>query len=147
VYTCDQNRARSTLFSVAIPTVHDPPAMVVFHVVGEVLDEETHPLNRATSMAAQGIVDTIVNISESEQANLTFDRMTAPDEQRTAWLGMEFDNGPVGNEHTGLSKVLSTGPGLSASPYSRYVRADSHDAARDDESCGHFEHNPACDRA
>ena len=41
----------------------------------------------AAAAKAQGDLEVLVNISESEQTNLTFDRMTMPDEQRSAWLG------------------------------------------------------------
>jgi NAD(P)H dehydrogenase (quinone) len=41
----------------------------------------------AAAAEAQGDVEIIVNMSDSEQTNLTFDRMTAPAKQRTAWLG------------------------------------------------------------
>lgn len=41
----------------------------------------------AAAAKAQGGLEVFVNISESEQTNLTFDRMTAPNEGRLAWLG------------------------------------------------------------
>jgi uncharacterized protein YbjT (DUF2867 family) len=36
---------------------------------------------------AQGDVEVFVNISESEQTNLTYERMSAPEEDRAAWFG------------------------------------------------------------
>jgi NAD(P)H dehydrogenase (quinone) len=36
---------------------------------------------------AQGDVEVFVNISESEQTNLTFERMSAPEKDRAAWFG------------------------------------------------------------
>jgi NAD(P)H dehydrogenase (quinone) len=41
----------------------------------------------AAAAQRQGDVEVIVNVSESEQTNLTFDRMTVPAAERTAWLG------------------------------------------------------------
>jgi NAD(P)H dehydrogenase (quinone) len=41
----------------------------------------------AAAARAQGDVEVFVNISESEQTNLTFDRMSAPEEDRTSWFG------------------------------------------------------------
>ena len=41
----------------------------------------------AAAARAQGDLEVFVNISESEQTNLTFDRMTAPAAERRAWLG------------------------------------------------------------
>jgi len=41
----------------------------------------------AAAAKAQGDVEVFVNISESEQTNLTFERMSAPEEERRAWFG------------------------------------------------------------
>jgi NAD(P)H dehydrogenase (quinone) len=41
----------------------------------------------AAAARTQGDVEVFVNISESEQTNLTFERMTAPEEERRAWFG------------------------------------------------------------
>lgn len=41
----------------------------------------------AAAARAQGDLEVFVNISESEQTNLTFDRMTAPEEDRASWFG------------------------------------------------------------
>lgn len=41
----------------------------------------------AAAARQQGDLEVFVNISESEQTNLSFDRMTAAREQRLAWLG------------------------------------------------------------
>jgi NAD(P)H dehydrogenase (quinone) len=41
----------------------------------------------AAAARAQGDMEVFVNISESEQTNLTFDRMSAPEEDRAAWFG------------------------------------------------------------
>jgi NAD(P)H dehydrogenase (quinone) len=41
----------------------------------------------AAAARAQGDVEVFVNISESEQTNLTFDRMSAPEEDRASWFG------------------------------------------------------------
>lgn len=41
----------------------------------------------AAAARAQGDVEVFVNISESEQTNLTFDRMTAREEDRASWFG------------------------------------------------------------
>ena len=41
----------------------------------------------AASARAKGDLEVFVNISESEQTNLTFERMTAPEGERLDWLG------------------------------------------------------------
>ena len=41
----------------------------------------------AAAAKAQGGIEVFVNISESEQTNLTFERMTAPKDERLVWLG------------------------------------------------------------
>lgn len=41
----------------------------------------------AASAKAKGDLEILVNISESEQTNLTFERMVAPKSERYAWLG------------------------------------------------------------
>jgi hypothetical protein len=41
----------------------------------------------AAAARAQGDIEVFVNISEYEQSFMTFDRMTAPEAERRAWLG------------------------------------------------------------
>jgi len=41
----------------------------------------------AAAAKAQGDLELLVNMSESEQTNLTFDRMTISEDQRRTWLG------------------------------------------------------------
>ena len=41
----------------------------------------------AVAARAQGDIEVFVNISEYEQSFMTFDKMTAPEEERRAWLG------------------------------------------------------------
>jgi NAD(P)H dehydrogenase (quinone) len=41
----------------------------------------------AAAARAEGGLEVFVNISESEQTNLTFDRMTAPEKDRASWFG------------------------------------------------------------
>jgi uncharacterized protein YbjT (DUF2867 family) len=41
----------------------------------------------AAAAREQGDVEVFVNISESEQTNLTFDRMTTPEQDRASWFG------------------------------------------------------------
>lgn len=41
----------------------------------------------AAAAKAKGDLELLVNVSESEQTNLTFERMTAPADERRSWLG------------------------------------------------------------
>ena len=41
----------------------------------------------AATARAQGDLEVFVNMSESEQTNLTFDRMTASEDDRASWFG------------------------------------------------------------
>lgn len=70
-------------------------------------------LDAVTLMAGaakeQGGLEIFVNISESEQTNLTYDRMTAPEGHRTAWLGSGISQwSPQQRAHWAGEQVLNS---------------------------------------
>lgn len=61
----------------------------------------------AAAARAQGNIETFVNISEYEQSYMTFDKMTAPDAERRAWLGgLVTDWSPQQRAHWIAEQVL-----------------------------------------
>ena len=61
----------------------------------------------AAAARAQGNIEVFVNISEYEQSFMTFDRMTAPEEERRAWLGgLVTDWSPQQRAHWIAEQVL-----------------------------------------
>jgi hypothetical protein len=61
----------------------------------------------AAAARAQGGIEVFVNISEYEQSFMTFDRMTAPEEERRAWLGGLIANwSPQQRAHWVAEQVL-----------------------------------------
>ncbi|OXY89446.1 hydroxylase [Streptomyces diastatochromogenes] len=61
----------------------------------------------AAAARAQGGMEVFVNISEYEQSYMTFEKMTAPDEERRAWLGgLVTDWSPQQRAHWISEQVL-----------------------------------------
>lgn len=61
----------------------------------------------AAAARAQGDIEVFVNISEYEQSFMTFDKMTAPEEERRAWLGgLIADWSPQQRAHWVAEQVL-----------------------------------------
>jgi NAD(P)H dehydrogenase (quinone) len=61
----------------------------------------------AAAARAQGGIEVFVNISEFEQSFMTFDKMTAPQEERRAWLGgLVADWSPQQRAHWIAERVL-----------------------------------------
>jgi uncharacterized protein YbjT (DUF2867 family) len=61
----------------------------------------------AAAARAQGDIEAFVNISEYEQSYMTYDRMTAPREERLAWLGgLVADWSPQQRAHWISEEVL-----------------------------------------
>ncbi|MEU9190786.1 NmrA family NAD(P)-binding protein [Streptomyces sp. NPDC048484] len=61
----------------------------------------------AAAARAQGDIEVFVNISEYEQSFMTFDKMTAPEEERRAWLGgLIADWSPQQRAHWIAEQVL-----------------------------------------
>ncbi|MET7355275.1 MULTISPECIES: NmrA family NAD(P)-binding protein [Streptomyces] len=61
----------------------------------------------AAAARAQGDIEVFVNISEYEQSFMTFDKMTAPEEERRAWLGGLIANwSPQQRAHWVAEQVL-----------------------------------------
>ncbi|MDP4505057.1 NmrA family NAD(P)-binding protein [Nonomuraea turcica] len=61
----------------------------------------------AAAARAQGGIEVFVNISEYEQSFMTFEKMTAPDEERRSWLGgLIADWSPQQRAHWVAERVL-----------------------------------------
>ncbi|MFI6362105.1 NAD(P)H-binding protein [Nocardia sp. NPDC050630] len=61
----------------------------------------------AAAARAQGDIEVFVNISEYEQSFMTFEKMTAPEEERRAWLGgLIADWSPQQRAHWVAEQVL-----------------------------------------
>lgn len=61
----------------------------------------------AAAARAQGDIEVFVNISEYEQSFMTFEKMTAPEEERRSWLGgLVTQWSPQQRAHWGAEQVL-----------------------------------------